>query len=63
MYLRLMIEFYRASLAENVERCEARRAELTRQVQDLLREMEVVENLGFEVSSGSKEPLGPSRFL
>ena len=54
-----MIEFYRASLAENVERCEARRAELTRQVQDLLREMEVVENLGFEVSSGSKEPLGP----
>ena len=30
---RLMIEFYRASLAENVERCEARRSELTRQVQ------------------------------
>ncbi|CAL1147500.1 unnamed protein product [Cladocopium goreaui] len=51
----LMIEFYRASLAENVERCEARRSELTRQVQDLLREMEVVENLGFEVAGGSKE--------
>ena len=51
----LMIEFYRASLAENVERCEARRSELTRQVQDLLREMEVVENLGFEVTGGSKE--------
>ncbi|CAK8986306.1 Two pore calcium channel protein 1A (Voltage-dependent calcium channel protein TPC1A) (NtTPC1A) [Durusdinium trenchii] len=51
----LMIEFYRASLAENVERCEARRSEITRQVQDLLREMEVVENLGFEVTSGSKE--------
>ena len=33
--LRLMIEFYRASLAENVERCEARRSELTRQVQAL----------------------------
>lgn len=34
-YLRLMIEFYRASLAENVERCEARRSEITRQVQEM----------------------------
>ncbi|CAE7587928.1 TPC1A [Symbiodinium sp. CCMP2592] len=50
----LMIEFYRASLAENVEKREARQSEITRQVQDLLREMEVVENLGFEVA-GSKE--------
>ncbi|CAE7201289.1 TPC1 [Symbiodinium natans] len=50
----LMIEFYRASLAENVAKREARQSEITRQVQDLLREMEVVENLGFEVA-GSKE--------
>ncbi|CAJ1363590.1 unnamed protein product [Effrenium voratum] len=50
----LMIEFYRASLAENVERREHRQSEITHQVQDLLREMEVVENLGFEVT-GSNE--------
>ncbi|CAE8587113.1 unnamed protein product, partial [Polarella glacialis] len=37
----LMIEFYRASLAENVELREQRQSEITRQVQDLLREMEV----------------------
>ena len=30
---RLMIEFYRASLAENVEKREARQSEITRQVQ------------------------------
>ena len=31
---RLMIEFYRASLAENVQKLEARQSEITRQVQD-----------------------------
>eukprot|EP00930_Biecheleria_cincta_P045611 TRINITY_DN31437_c0_g1_i1.p1 TRINITY_DN31437_c0_g1~~TRINITY_DN31437_c0_g1_i1.p1 ORF type:complete len:878 (-),score=166.64 TRINITY_DN31437_c0_g1_i1:67-2700(-) len=51
----LMIEFYRASLAENVQHKEHRQAEIISQVQDVLREMEVVENLGFEVSAGYKE--------
>jgi len=51
----LMIEFYRASLAENVQHRDQRQLEITRQVQDFLREMEVVEHLGFEVSATSKE--------
>jgi len=51
----LMIEFYRASLAENVQHKEKRQAEIISQVQDVLREMEVVENLGFEVTAGYKE--------
>lgn len=51
----LMIEFYRASLAENVQHKQKRQDEIISQVQDVLREMEVVENLGFEVSSGYKE--------